>query len=71
MKTYEDVQNRLDRAKEYLQKARLFVDAAETLMHEKGHRVDDDNRVLRMRVLRGDVWNAVIAIDELIEELGK
>ena len=68
---YEDVQGRLDRAKECLQKARLYVDAAECLMYQEGNTVDNDSRVLQMRVTRDDIWNIIVTVNKLIEELGK
>lgn len=68
---YEDVQGRLDRAKEYLHKAYLYINAAEIMMLEKGHRYDDEMRLLRMRSARTDIVEITAEVDDLIGALGK
>ena len=68
---YEDVRGRLEKAREHLQKARLYVDAAHCLMYQEGHTINDDDRVLRMRVVRGDIWNAIVEVGEIMGALEK
>ena len=67
MPTRVEIVARLFDARELMQKAALKLDAAEILMSANGCRMDEDERVLKMRGMRAEIKKTVEDLRALIE----